>query len=588
MVGTTIRLDPTQSFIDYVNTVKPYHTKILEVGVEYLWNDDVNVTVLDSSVLDLELLTDDAPTAYLHGWGSTWDPPTQFQTTVFRIADFVAGSSGSITIEGDHVADVVIGSRFVTWYDTDTLPSSVVYTVTSVTLVSGNTRLGVAEIVVGPGLAPWYGLVALAIPLVKYDKTTNSIIVTSDISNLAVDGTVIFTPTLAFPVVGVLSGNSVDRCYFDISDDHISLFPDGTRFTLSGGSNAGQYNVAPGGAIFDSGSNTTRVFVQQAVANNSVSGQILTAGMHIVQHATPDFQILAVGMDYFVVRGDRTADFPNGGPAYQLISPQGDASTYATTIADSQVYIGNPADYMSTNPADYVGDDPNVYFVDPVFRYWYFQLGMSNVTIIKCNAAPVPEIYIGGRIQLAQDQTQIFVKSEVDILPQASSSRFVFCFPNGEGWSSPEYSALLSASQLHTDGYVHERFSAIIYDLVRAASTSDVSATYSEITPGSGVGATLTSLSNQPLPLQDGVQLDVGDMVLIKDQTTTAENGVYVVTDLGSNVSPWIMTRYVMLDTSAELFSIHFYVTSGNTFQETFWRASTPNYTFVQYDGSFL
>jgi len=40
-------LDPVQGLVDYVLDIKPYHTKIIEVLVEYIHNDPVDVTILD-------------------------------------------------------------------------------------------------------------------------------------------------------------------------------------------------------------------------------------------------------------------------------------------------------------------------------------------------------------------------------------------------------------------------------------------------------------------------------------------------------------------------------------------------------------
>jgi hypothetical protein len=58
-----------------------------------------------------------------------------------------------------------------------------------------------------------------------------------------------------------------------------------------------------------------------------------------------------------------------------------------------------------------------------------------------------------------------------------------------------------------------------------------------------GVGATLTNTGAQAALTLDGVALTLSDRVLVKDQTTTAQNGIYVVTDVGSGSSDWILTR---------------------------------------------
>ena len=59
----------------------------------------------------------------------------------------------------------------------------------------------------------------------------------------------------------------------------------------------------------------------------------------------------------------------------------------------------------------------------------------------------------------------------------------------------------------------------------RAGTTADLSATYNN--GSSGVGATLTASSNAIVV--DGVSLSVGDRLLVKNQTTAAENGIYLL-----------------------------------------------------------
>jgi hypothetical protein len=66
----------------------------------------------------------------------------------------------------------------------------------------------------------------------------------------------------------------------------------------------------------------------------------------------------------------------------------------------------------------------------------------------------------------------------------------------------------------------------------------------------SGVGATLTSTTNIVLPTIGGYAgLTANSRLLVKDQATQTQNGVYVVTSLGSaGVSPWVLTRAADFD----------------------------------------
>jgi hypothetical protein len=59
----------------------------------------------------------------------------------------------------------------------------------------------------------------------------------------------------------------------------------------------------------------------------------------------------------------------------------------------------------------------------------------------------------------------------------------------------------------------------------------------------SGIGATLTNAGAQAALIVDGVTLSVADRVMVRLQTAGAENGVYVVTNVGSGATNWILTR---------------------------------------------
>ena len=84
----------------------------------------------------------------------------------------------------------------------------------------------------------------------------------------------------------------------------------------------------------------------------------------------------------------------------------------------------------------------------------------------------------------------------------------------------------------------------------RAATTADLSATYNN--GSSGVGATLTAGSNGAIVV-DGVSLAVNDRLLVKNQTTAAENGIYVVSTQGDGSTAFVLTRATPEDQPSEL-----------------------------------
>ena len=97
---------------------------------------------------------------------------------------------------------------------------------------------------------------------------------------------------------------------------------------------------------------------------------------------------------------------------------------------------------------------------------------------------------------------------------------------------------------------------------VVAASTANLAATYDN--GSSGVGATLTASANGALGL-DGDSPSAGARVLIKDQTSTLQNGIYTVTTVGDGSNAFVLTRTTDFDAGAEIPSGYAFVEGGDT-----------------------
>lgn len=101
----------------------------------------------------------------------------------------------------------------------------------------------------------------------------------------------------------------------------------------------------------------------------------------------------------------------------------------------------------------------------------------------------------------------------------------------------------VSNLQVATKQYVDTQVSSGIHyhQPVRVESPTNLNATYNNGT--AGVGATLTNAGTQVALAIDGVTLSVADRVLIYTQTTQTQNGIYVVTSVGSGSTNWVLTR---------------------------------------------
>jgi hypothetical protein len=131
-----------------------------------------------------------------------------------------------------------------------------------------------------------------------------------------------------------------------------------------------------------------------------------------------------------------------------------------------------------------------------------------------------------------------------------------------------------------------------IHPSVVAATTANLTATYSNGT--SGVGATLTNSGTLAAFSSDGVSPAQNDRVLVKNQTTQLQNGIYTLTTVGSASVAWVLTRATDMDQSVEIDGGDFvFVTGGSTLDNTGWvqteagvTVGTSNIIFTQFSGA--
>ncbi len=90
-----------------------------------------------------------------------------------------------------------------------------------------------------------------------------------------------------------------------------------------------------------------------------------------------------------------------------------------------------------------------------------------------------------------------------------------------------------------------------ILPAAQAASTIPLTVIYSN--GSSGVGATLTNAGSQAAFVIDGYTGSLNDEILIKDQVSGFQNGVYIITDIGSVSTNWILTRATFYDTPQQI-----------------------------------
>ena len=125
-----------------------------------------------------------------------------------------------------------------------------------------------------------------------------------------------------------------------------------------------------------------------------------------------------------------------------------------------------------------------------------------------------------------------------------------------------------------------------------AGTTTALTANYSN--GAAGVGASLTNATTQATFTIDGVIPSVGQRVLIKNQASSFQNGIYTVTDAGSGSTNWVLTRATDYDTTPEIHPGDLVILTGGTTQnQSSWietatvnTIGTDAITFVQFTAS--
>jgi len=103
-----------------------------------------------------------------------------------------------------------------------------------------------------------------------------------------------------------------------------------------------------------------------------------------------------------------------------------------------------------------------------------------------------------------------------------------------------------------------------------AGTTANLTATYDNGT--SGVGATLTNSGAQAAFSTDGTSPSLNARILVKNQTTTSQNGIYTLTTVGSGSTNWVLTRATDFDTGTEIAGGDFtFIDNGTTLANTGW-----------------
>jgi len=161
---------------------------------------------------------------------------------------------------------------------------------------------------------------------------------------------------------------------------------------------------------------------------------------------------------------------------------------------------------------------------------------------------------LGGTITALAGMTQIAVDNitlNANTISTTNSNGDLVLSPNGSGSvtvpSGYEGRAGFGSDSIVNKSYVDSVANGLdVKASVRGATTANLTATYNNS------AGTLTANSNGALVV-DGVTYNVGERILVKDQSTAAQNGFYKVTAKGSGSAVFVLTRTPDADAASEL-----------------------------------
>ena len=345
-----------------------------------------------------------------------------------------------------------------------------------------------------------------------------------DANNITVIGGQYFTDMLDH-VAGTLTGSSALIADANLAIDQVIV---------------GNSATVGGQAKFNEGTNNGTNFIGLKAPDAVTASQTFvlpdgdgTAGQFLKTDGSGNLDFATVNQ-FIDLAGDTGTDTYNTAETLTFSGTGG----MATTVTDNEITIAATA-LTNSNLSGSAGIT-NANLANPTTT-----LGSSTLTL----GATTTDI--AGLTSLVVDSITI---NGSTLSTTAGNTDIVFS-PHGTGTvtvpSGYEDRAGFTTNSLANKAYVDQVAQGLdAKPSARAATTANISGTYSNGT--AGVGATITAGSNGAITL-DGVSPIVGDRILVKDQTAAAQNGIYTVTTQGDGSTAFVLTRATPEDQPAEL-----------------------------------
>ena len=331
--------------------------------------------------------------------------------------------------------------------------------------------------------------------------------------------------------------------------------------------------------------------------NNAVFNGLDMNGTELVLDADADTSITADTDDtiHFKIGGnDRITfttgiiDVKNDGAQSQIrLYCESSNAHYAALQAPAHsAFSGNQTYTLPSSAGTLVGQGDTGTVSNAMLANSTVTFGTTAVALGASNTA------IAGVTQLDVDNIRV----NGNTISSTDSNGDIVLDPNGSGDIDVNTSKIVNVTDptanqdAATKAYVDSVANGLdVKDSVKVATAAALAA----VTYNNGAG-TLTADANGALTV-DGVTMAVNDRILVKDQASAVQNGIYKVTATGGASAVFVLTRTPDADTAAELTGgTFFFAEEGTANADNGYVAThngTPtfgstNITFAQFSGA--
>lgn len=280
------------------------------------------------------------------------------------------------------------------------------------------------------------------------------------------------------------------------------------------------------------------------------------------------FQLDGVPLTASAATLNNLTDVANGD--YLLLSPNNQLANGAVLTATNGLQLTLGAGTATLSPTSTLGGLQQIgAATDGILVY---QGGNVFATVTLLSDATINIVNPDGRtgdptFNVIADTCVQRVNVELNGVPESTKSQLNFIPGTGAG-----ITVIDNPSLNRTDITISSKpqFSFNYLGSMYAATTANLDATYNN--GAAGVGATLTNAGALAAFSTDGQNPPQNSIILVKNQTAPAQNGIYTLTTVGSGAAAWVLTRATNFDSSDTIKAGSFVVVlNGTTLAGTGW-----------------